>query len=294
MKVLVTGSAGMLGSAVIDTLRANRCEIVATSKSARGEAVLPMDITDWRSVRATVGEHKPDLVLHLAAETNVDLCEQQPDHAYASNAFGTENVVRACGEQGALMVYVSTANVFDGEKREPYTEYDTPDSVNIYGRSKYAGECIVEQSLDRYFIFRAGWMVGGWEIDKKFVYTMVRQCRENKELRVVDDKFGSPTFTADFATHMMAVVDSGRFGLYHLANQGTASRGEIAKEIVKGLGKTDEVDVIPISSAEFPLPAPRPRSEMMQNLKLQLLGLDDMPHWKDSLRDYLDKNKDKE
>lgn len=261
----------MLGSAVIDTLRADRCEIVATGKSVRGEAVLPMDIQDWRSVRATFGEHKPDLVLHLAAETNVDLCEQ-----------------------GAVMAYVSTANVFDGEKLEPYTEYETPGSVNVYGRSKYAGECIVEQSLDRYFIFRAGWMVGGWEIDKKFVHTMAQLCREKDELRVVDDKFGSRTFTADFATHMMAVVDSGRYGLYHLANEGTASRWEIAKEIVKGLGMVGEVDVIPISSAEFPLPAPRPRSEMMQNLKLQLLGLDEMPHWKGALRDYLEENKDKE
>lgn len=294
MKVLVTGSAGMLGSAVIDRLRADGCEIVATGKSVRGEAVLPMDIQDWRSVRATFGEHKPDLVLHLAAETNVDLCEQEPDHAYACNAFGTENIVRACGEQGAVMAYVSTANVFDGEKSEPYTEYDTPGSVNVYGRSKYAGECIVEQSLDRYFIFRAGWMVGGWEIDKKFVYTMVQLCHEKKEIRVVDDKFGSPTFTGDFATHMMAVVKSGRYGLYHLVNKGTASRWQIAKEIVKGLGKVGEVDVVPVSSAEFSSPAPRPRSEMMQNLKLQLLGLDEMPHWKHALRDYLEDNKDKE
>ena len=294
MKALVTGSAGMLGSAVIDRLRADRFEIVATDKSVRGKATLPMDIQDRGSVRATFDEHKPDLVLHLAAETNVDLCEQEPEHAYATNAFGTENVVRACGEHGAVMVYISTANVFDGEKREPYTEYDTPGSVNVYGRSKHAGECIVEQSLDRYFIFRAGWMVGGWEIDKKFVHTMARLCREKDELRVVDDKFGSPTFTADFATHMMTVVDSGRYGLYHLANKGTASRWEIAKEIVKGLGMVGEVDVVPISSAEFPLPAPRPRSEMMQNLKLQLLGLDEMPHWKDALREYLDENKDKE
>ena len=294
MKALVTGSAGMLGSAVIDTLRAARCEIVATGRSVRGKAVLPMDVRDWDSVRATVREHKPDLVLHLAAETNVDLCEQDPDHAHAINVFGTQNIVRACGEQDVVMVYVSTANVFDGEKREPYTEYDTPGSVNVYGQSKHAGECIVEESLNRYFIFRAGWMVGGWEIDKKFVYAMIQLCRERKELRVVDDKFGSPTFTADFASHMMTVVDSDRYGLYHLANNGTASRWEIATEIVKGLGKIGEIDVVPISSAEFPLPAPRPRSEMIQNLKLQQLGLDEMPHWKDALRDYLDKNKDKE
>ena len=294
MKVLVTGSAGMLGAAVIDTLRTDQCEIVATGQSVRGEAVKPMDICNWRAVRAMVESHAPELVIHLAAETNVDRCEQEPDHAYATNAFGTENIVRACGELGVVMAYVSTANVFDGEKREPYTEYDAPGSVNVYGRSKRAGECIVEQSLDRYFIFRAGWMVGGWEIDKKFVRTMVQLCREKNELRVVDDKFGSPTFTSDFAVHMMAVVHSGRYGLYHLANKGTASRWEIAKEIVEGLDKVGEIEVVPISSAEFPLPAPRPRSEMLRNLKLELLGLDEMPHWKEALRAYIDENKDKE
>ena len=293
MNVLVTGAAGMLGAAVVDMLRANQCDIVATGKSVRGEAAIEMDIQDWRAVRAVVGEHKPDLVIHLAAETNVDRCEQEPDHAYAINAFGTENIVRACGEQGVVMTYVSTANVFDGEKREPYTEYDVPGSVNVYGRSKRAGECIVEESLDRYFIFRAGWMVGGWEIDKKFVRTIVQLCREKDELKVVDDKFGSPTFTADFATHMMTVVESGRYGLYHLANRGTASRWEIAKEIVKNLHKVGQVEVLPISSAEFPLPAPRPRSEMLRNLKLELLGLDQMPHWKDALRAYIDENRDK-
>mgnify|MGYP001202104964 CR=1 FL=1 len=293
MKVLVTGSAGMLGSAVIDTLRADRREIVATGRSVRGEAVLPMDIRDWESVRRTFGEHQPDLVLHLAAETDVDLCEQEPEHAHACNAFGTENVVRACGEENAVLAYVSTAGVFDGEKRDPYTESDTPNPVNVYGRSKHAGERIVERSLDRYFIFRAGWMVGGWEIDKKFVYTMVQLSRRKDEIRVVDDKFGSPTFTADFATHMMAVVDSGPYGLYHLANRGTASRWEIAMEIVKGMGRAGKVEVVPVSSEEFPLPAPRPRSEMMQNLKLRSLGLDEMPHWKDALRDYLEENKDR-
>jgi dTDP-4-dehydrorhamnose reductase len=290
MKVLVTGAAGMLGAAVMNVLQREACEIAPTGRVVRGAATLEMDIVDGEAVMRMVEKVQPDLILHLAAETDVDRCEREPDHAFAVNAFATENVARACREHGAELVYISTANVFDGEKIEPYTEYDAPGSINSYGRSKREGERIVEQLLDRYYIFRAGWMVGGWEIDKKFVYKMVQLCRTEKELKVVDDKFGSPTFNEDFVSVMMAVIATGRYGLYHLANQGVASRWEIACEIVRLLGKEQEIAVSPVSSAEFPLPAPRPRSEMLRNLKLELLGLDKMPHWKDSLRKYIEEN----
>jgi dTDP-4-dehydrorhamnose reductase len=202
-------------------------------------------------------------------------------------------VARACLESGATLVYVSTGNVFDGEKIEPYTEYDVPGSINVYGRSKLEGERIVEQMKDEYFVFRAGWMVGGWEIDKKFVYKIVQLCRTQKQLNVVNEKFGSPTFTGDFARVMLATVATPRFGLYHLLNQGGASRWEIACEIVRLLGREGDIEVAPVSSSEFPLPAPRPRAEMLRNLKLELLELDDMPHWKDSLRRYIEENRDK-
>ena len=292
MKVLITGAAGMLGVAVAGELSRQDCEPVVTARPGR-RGFVGMDIGDWRDVMRTMGEHAPDLVLHLAAETDVDRCEREPDHAYAVNAFGTENVARACAEFGATMVYVSTGNVFDGDKIDPYTEYDAPGSINVYGRSKLEGERIVEQILDEYFIFRAGWMVGGWEIDKKFVYKMVQLCRTEKELNVVDDKFGSPTFTGDFAATMLAAVATRRYGLYHLANKGTASRWEIAREIVRLLNKEGDIEVLPVSSAEFPLPAPRPRSEMLRNLKLELLGLDTMPEWRESLRRYIEENRDR-
>ena len=139
MKVLVTGAAGMLGAAMTDALRHyDDYEVIATGRSDHGAASLAMDIGDWDGVMRTIEDNNPDLVMHLAAETDVDRCEREPDHAFAVNAFGTENVARACREYGAELVYISTANVFDGEKIEPYTEYDTPGSVNAYGRSKLA------------------------------------------------------------------------------------------------------------------------------------------------------------
>ena len=291
MKVLVTGAGGMLGASVVDVLRDDGAhQIVTTGRNAGGATDIVMDVRDWSAVTAVVADVRPELVIHLTAETDVDRCEREPDHAYATNAFGTENVVMACREHEATLTYVSTANVFDGEKVEPYTEYDVPGSINAYGKSKLAGERIVTRILDRYYIFRSGWMVGGWEIDKKFVYKIVQLCRTEKELKVVDDKFGSPTFTRDFTATMIAVVATRRYGLYHLTNKGTASRWEIACEIVRLLGKEGDIEVSPVSSAQFPLPAPRPRSEMLRNLKLELLGLNTMPEWRESLRQYINEN----
>jgi len=292
MRVLTTGSAGMLGAAVIEELaRESQYEVVATGRSVKGHAKVEMDIRNWPAVRQAFSVHKPDLVVHMAAETNVDRCELEPEHGYACNAFGTENIVRACVEVGATMVYISTANVFSGDKDEPYHEYDVPGSINVYGRSKLAGERIVEQALSNYYIFRAGWMVGGWDIDKKFVRKIAQLCSEQDELKVVDDTFGSLTFTTDFASQMMKVVGSGLYGLYHLANKGTASRWEIALEIVDAMGRKEDVKVQRIPSDQFPLPAPRPRSEMLNNFKLDLLDMDSMPYWKDALHAYIKGNK---
>jgi dTDP-4-dehydrorhamnose reductase len=235
-----------------------------------------------------------DFVFHLAAETDVDLCEKQSDHAYRVNTLGTENVALVCQEYNIPMLYISTAGVFFGDKQEPYTEFDIPKPANVYGDSKLQGEWIVKNLLDRYFVIRAGWMIGGWEIDKKFVYKIVRQLKEGKrELKVVADKFGSPTFTKDFANNLMNVVNTKRYGLYHMTNKGTCSRYEIAVKVVEFMGLEGEVKISPVSSAEFPLPAPRARSEMMRNYKLDLLALNNMPLWEESLKEYIKTNKNK-
>lgn len=294
MKVFVTGASGMLASDVIPQLIQQKHQVIATDFKPRSEGVLPLDITEKDKVFQATQEYKPDYVFHFAAETNVDLCDQDPDHAFRVNTIGTESVALACQRYKVRMVYISTAGVFYGDKKEPYTEFDTPNPINIYGHSKLQGEVIVRNLLSEYFIFRPGWMVGGWEIDKKFVCKIVQQLKEGKrELRVVADKFGSPTFTKDFAKNIMNVVNTERFGLYHMTNQGSCSRHEVALKIVEYMGLKDKVKVHAISSSEFPLPAPRADSEMMRNYKLDLLGLNQMPHWQESLEDYIKTNKNK-
>lgn len=156
------------------------------------------------------------------------------------------------------MLYISTAGVFYGDKIEPYNEFDEPRPINIYGRSKLLGEIIVKRLLNKYFIIRAGWMVGGWEIDKKFVYKISRQLLDGKkEINVVNDKYGTPTFTVDFARNLLPLIKTNRYGLYHMANKGWATRYDITNKIVEFMNLKGKVKVNPISSAEFPLPAPR-------------------------------------
>jgi dTDP-4-dehydrorhamnose reductase len=186
------------------------------------------------------------------------------------------------------MVYISTGGVFDGEKAEPYTEFDAPAPRNVYGHAKLAGERLVRQHLRKYFIVRAGWMIGGGPaVDKKFVGKILHLIREGTpELQVVNDKFGSPTFAKDFAASLSKIAATGVYGLYHRVNGGGAvSRYDIALEIVR-LVKA-KTKVTPVPSSAFPLPAPRARSEALRNFRLDLMGLNDARPWKEALAEYV-------
>jgi len=201
------------------------------------------------------------------------------------NTIGTENIALVCQERDIPMVYISTCGVFDGRKPEPYNEFDEPNPISVYTKTKYEGEKVVSNLLQKYYIFRAGWMIGGGKKDKKFVAKIAEQIKTKNEITVVNDKIGSPTFTKDFSECIIKIIDSGRYGLYHVTNKGWASRYDIACKIVEFMGKR-EVNVKPISSASFPLAAPRPRSEAVDNFKLKLLGID-MRRWEDALKEYL-------
>ncbi len=285
MKSLVTGANGMLGTALCPLLTENGYEVFATDVASSGNNIELLDVRDFNNVKKYVNKIKPDMVFHLAAETDVDKCEIDVDHAYRMNTIGTENIALVCQERDIPMVYISTCGVFDGRKPEPYNEFDEPNPISVYTKTKYEGEKVVSSLLQRYFIFRAGWMIGGGKKDKKFVAKIAEQIKTKNEITVVNDKIGSPTFTKDFSECIIKIIDSGRYGLYHVTNKGWASRYDIACKIVEFMGKR-EVNVKPISSASFPLAAPRPRSEAVDNFKLKLLGIG-MRRWEDALKEYL-------
>ncbi len=288
LKTLITGSAGMLGSALRPTLAQRGHKVFATDLVQAGE-VEYLDVRNYKEVADVIARVRPDMVMHLAAETDVDKCEVEPDHAFLTNTIGTQNVALECQKRIIPMVYISTIGVFWGDKPEPYTEFDTPNPINIYGQSKLEGEKIVQNLLQRYYIVRAGWMVGGGpDKDKKFVGKIVRQIKEAKSLKAVCDKIGSPTYTFDFCSCLTDLIATGYYGLYHCTNKGYGSRFDVAKKIVEFLGRTD-VTVEPVSSAYFPLPAARARSEMSRNYKLELLGIGNTRNWEDALREYISK-----
>jgi dTDP-4-dehydrorhamnose reductase len=278
-RVLVTGAKGMLGVEV--------CRIFGAHFEVRAVDVDELDVRDAASVAATFASFQPDLVVHLAALTDVDACEKFPDQAYAVNAVGTQLVALACQKHDCPLVYLSSVSVFGGDKLEAYTEFDTPKPVSHYSRSKYQGELVVQALLKRYYIVRAGWMFGGALQDKKFVARILELARTRFTLQIVDDKFGSPTYTRDLAQALLQLVQTEFYGVYHLVNVGEpVSRYEVAQKILEYGGITN-CKLEPVPSSFFPLPAPRPRMEAARNLRLELLGLNLMRPWQEALRAYL-------
>ncbi len=285
-RILVFGADGMLGSTLVPYFVGLGYNVFPT------DIIGDSDVTDIRKfdqVKIKIRDVEPDMVLHLAAETDVDKCEIDPDHAFLVNTIGTQNVALSCQQYDIPMVYISTLGVFDGKKRTPYTEFDTPNPINVYGMSKLEGEKIVQSLLKKYYIVRAGWMIGGGsKRDKKFIAKIINQLDTKKKIEVVNDKIGSLTYALDFSRCLGNLIKTGYYGLYHCTNKGVASRYDVAKKIVEYLGRED-IEIAPVNSAHFPLPALRADSEACRNYKLELLGLDIMRPWEEALEEYIKK-----
>jgi dTDP-4-dehydrorhamnose reductase len=279
--MFVTGAGGMVGSYVPDVFK--EWDLVV-SDIVNG---LPrVDVSDERAIRAAIVGARPDVVLHLAAATDVDRCEHEPEWAHRANAVGTENVVRACKDSGAILVYVSTGAVFSGEQDEPYVESDVPGPVNVYARAKLAGERAVMRELSRAFIVRAGWMMGGGARDSKFVGKMAELIAAGRTpLRAVADMRGTPTYARDLLGAIARLLETEAYGLYHGGNAGSCTRYDMAVAIRDSLGRPDIV-VEAVDSSAFPLPAPRGRSEAIRSLALERLGFAPRP-WREALHDYV-------
>jgi dTDP-4-dehydrorhamnose reductase len=284
-KVLVTGASGMLGSALCPLLERHGWEVYPTDIRADKGGMELLDIQDKRQLERLAALRRPDVIFHLAAETDVDRCEREKEYAWSANVNGTKNIAEICRKEKILMVYISTSGVFDGRKATPYTESDEPNPINVYAKTKWEGEQAVMSLLKEYFIVRAGWMFGGYDKDKKFVGKIINLLKTQKRIKAVSDKFGSPTFTEDLSCSMAELINRGSWGLYHAVNQGCCSRYDMACKIVEYLS-LDDVRVEPVGSDAFSLDAKRGNSEVLDSSKLGSLGIHTRP-WQDALKEYV-------
>lgn len=287
-KILVTGCGGMLGSAIYPFFTSKGHDVLATDIDLNENWLKHLDVRDYMQAREISKNFQPEMIIHLAALTNLEECENDLKKSHETNFIGTRNIAEICRERRIPLVYVSTAGVFDG-KKEVYTEKDIPNPINVYGKTKFYGEIVVENLLEKYFIVRAGWMVGGGKKDKKFVSYIVSQAKSgNRIFNVVNDKFGVPTYTKDFSNNLEILTNTDFYGLYHMACSGNASRIEIAEHILKTLGIND-YKINPVSSDFFKkdFPVPRAASERMINQNLNRKEINYMREWKVCLSEYL-------
>ena len=270
MKILITGSQGQLGQELAQMLPERGHETVTFSRDE-------LDITSFEAVEQAVEEHSPGLVVNAAAFTDVDGCETETDLAYAVNALGPRNLALTCERRGCDLLHVSTNYVFDGEAQRPYEPFDPPRPISAYGRTKLAGEEHVMRLTNRWYVVRSAGVYGR---GRNFVRTMLRLAAQRDTLEVKDDEFVAPTYAYDLAEGITEVVEAGRYGLYHLTNAGYCSWYEFTCEIFRLAGV--DIEVVPIPSSGYPLPAARPANGL-----LSALGSPELRHWREALTDYL-------
>ena len=275
----MVGAKGMLGRDLMEVLHSS-----IPGDEVVGWDIEEIDIQKGEDTVTKIEKLRPDIVIHIAAYTDVDGCELNKEKAFAVNAEGTRSVALAASKCHAKMVYLSTDYVFDGDKREPYLENDSPHPLNVYGQSKLKGEQYVQTFVKDFLIIRTQWLYGLF--GKNFVASVLRQAREKNTLSIVDDQTGSPTYTTDLAKAVSVLIQFGARGIFHVANSGLCTWCSFGQTILKFSG-VNRVKVIPISSRELGRPATRPSYSVLGCQKLkEETGLTMRP-WSEALKDYL-------
>jgi dTDP-4-dehydrorhamnose reductase len=289
-KILITGGAGMLGSAIYPYFKKKGYRLKVTDINLTDAWVSHLDVRDFKAVNREITKNHYDFIFHLAAETDLEKCEIDYQHAFQTNSLGTYNVALCCAQKKIPLVYISTAAVFNGQKKTSYHEYDLPSPISIYGQSKYQGELIIRQLLKKFYIVRAGWMMGGLAKDKKFVLKIIQQLNQGcSKIYAVVDKFGTITYTKSFAVNLELLIQTNLYNTYHMGCLGSASRYEIVKEILKILQLDKKIKLIKTQSDKFQQEyfSTRSASEKIENLNLEFIKLNKMPAWQTALADYL-------
>ena len=275
MKILITGSNGMLGHDLIEVLKDNHELLLTTSKT--------LDITDGDSVMDFIVKSNPDIVINSAAYTDVDGCESNPDLAYNVNGEGVKNLALACREVDCPLVHISTDYVFNGQNDRPWVEDDEIGPISIYGKSKLKGEEHIKEILEKYFIVRTAWLYG--VNGRNFPTTMLELAQNHSEITVVYDEVGTPTYTPDLAKGISKLIETDYYGTYHLTNSGNCSWCEFARYIFE-VADVD-VNVIPVTASEFARPAPRPSYSVLENRNWVENGFEPLRNYKEAIKEYI-------
>ena len=290
-RIYIAGSGGMLGEAFYSQFKDDYI-IKCTDKDVNEEWLSFLDFRDREAYIKDVKEFNPDYLFHLGAYTDLEFCEVNKDDTYSTNTLSVENAVYIANKLNIPLLYISTAGIFDG-KQDLYDDWDIPNPLGVYARSKYMGERFVCENANRYVICRAGWMMGaGPKKDKKFIQKLMKQIKDGaKELHIVNDRDGTPTYTHDFAKTVKKLIEKEFWGLYNCVCGGQTSRLEVAEELLKIIGKEDEVKINIVTSEYFSKEyfAERPASERLLTKKLELRGVSAMRDWRVSLKEYVDK-----
>jgi len=279
MRVLVIGASGQLGTDLVKVM--DGWDLVPITHA-------DLDICDFVYTRKVIEEKKPDVVINTAAFNRVDDCEEEVSKAFWVNAFAVRNLAQICADLDCVLVHISTNYVFDGRKREPYTEEDPPNPLSVYGASKLTGEYFVRNICPKHFIIRTSGLYGVAGSRAKggnFVETMIRLAKEDKPIRVVNDQVLTPTYTRDLAEKIKELLQTKAYGLYHITNSGECSWYEFASKIFELLGLNPEF--VPTTTAEFGAKAKRPAYSVLAHEKLKRLRIDDVRSWREGLRAYL-------
>lgn len=284
-KILVTGCNGQLGRAIHREYAQEEVEFVNTDVT-EGDGVYALDITDIDAVLKLVRKTCPDVIINCAAHTNVDACEKQWDAAYRINAIGPRNLSIAANEVDAKLIHVSTDYIFEGNATTPYTEFDMPNPVSAYGKTKLEGEKFVREFAGKYFIFRTAWLYGE---GKNFVRTMLALSEKYDEVNVVCDQQGSPTSAVELARAIHYFEPTESYGIYHATCEGDTNWAEFAEMIFAKAGKNTKVNHV--TSKEYarmnPETAGRPAYSILDNYMMRLTGSYRMADWKDALDEYM-------
>lgn len=284
-KILVTGCNGQLGRAIRKEYAASDVEFINTDV-VEGEGVVSLDITDVDAVLKLVRAEKPDVIINCAAHTNVDKCEEQWDLAYKINAIGPRNLSIAATEADAKMIHVSTDYVFEGNGTRPYTEFDAPNPVSAYGKTKLEGENFVKEFAKKHFILRTAWLYGD---GKNFVKTMLALAENHDELNVVCDQVGTPTSAVELAKMIHYLEGTENYGTFHATCEGDTNWADFAEAIFKRAGKN--VKVNHVTSKQYkemnPASADRPAYSILENYMIKLTSDFMMADWQDALDVYM-------